>query len=228
MLLLISADVVHTMRGSATSRPRHLAIRVGCWLQYPAAMQNCCQRGCCFGVVFTVGARFYQVIRATARVCFSFSRRHSQSFECRCVLSKCPLGFHGISSSCDVNGLKVPPCNKACEFLSLQDQGDRLERLRCCLSLPKPFLWYLVCNISEVDISIPIPSPRGIIACTLRDAQSMSIRDMEHEIAGCRRHVCTCQASVTPLRPLRCVARPCPGTQADRSSRTGRALRGRS
>jgi len=35
-----------------------------------------------------------------------------------------------------------------------------------------------------VDISIPIPSPRGIIACTLRDAQSMSIRDMEHEIAG--------------------------------------------
>ena len=129
---------------------------------------------------------------------------------------------------CDVNGLKVPPCKKACEFLSLQDQGDRLERLRCCLSLPKPFLWYLACNISEVDISIPIPSPRGIIACTLRDAQSMSIRDMEHEIAGCRRHVCTCQASVTPLRPLRCVARPCPGTQADRSSRTGRALRGRS
>ncbi|CAE7453278.1 DLST [Symbiodinium natans] len=35
-----------------------------------------------------------------------------------------------------------------------------------------------------VDISIPIPSPRGIIACTLRDAHSMSIRDMEHEIAG--------------------------------------------
>mmetsp|Transcript_7394 Transcript_7394/g.12848 ORF Transcript_7394/g.12848 Transcript_7394/m.12848 type:complete len:297 (+) Transcript_7394:44-934(+) len=35
-----------------------------------------------------------------------------------------------------------------------------------------------------VDISIPIPSPRGIISCTLKDAQSMSIRDMEHEIAG--------------------------------------------
>ena len=51
--------------------------------------------------------------------------------------------------------------------------------------------------MSEVDISIPIPSPRGIIACTLRDAQSMSIRDMEHEIAGCRRHVCACKASIT-------------------------------
>lgn len=34
------------------------------------------------------------------------------------------------------------------------------------------------------DVSIPIPSPRGIISCTLRDAQNMSIRDMEHEIAG--------------------------------------------
>jgi len=35
-----------------------------------------------------------------------------------------------------------------------------------------------------VDISVPIPSPRGIISCTLRDAQDMSIRDLEHEIAG--------------------------------------------
>lgn len=35
-----------------------------------------------------------------------------------------------------------------------------------------------------VDMSIPIPSPRGVISCTLRDAQSMSIRDLEHEIAG--------------------------------------------
>jgi len=35
-----------------------------------------------------------------------------------------------------------------------------------------------------VDVSIPIPSPRGVISCTLRDAQSMSIRDLEHEIAG--------------------------------------------
>jgi len=35
-----------------------------------------------------------------------------------------------------------------------------------------------------VDMSVPIPSPRGIISCTLRDAQDMSIRDLEHEIAG--------------------------------------------
>ena len=35
-----------------------------------------------------------------------------------------------------------------------------------------------------VDISIPIPSPRGIISCTLKDAQSMTIRDLEHEIAA--------------------------------------------
>ena len=36
----------------------------------------------------------------------------------------------------------------------------------------------------QVDISIPIPSPRGIITCTLKDAQTMSVRDMEHEIAA--------------------------------------------
>eukprot|EP00930_Biecheleria_cincta_P095095 TRINITY_DN87118_c0_g1_i1.p1 TRINITY_DN87118_c0_g1~~TRINITY_DN87118_c0_g1_i1.p1 ORF type:complete len:580 (+),score=136.56 TRINITY_DN87118_c0_g1_i1:43-1740(+) len=35
-----------------------------------------------------------------------------------------------------------------------------------------------------MDISIPIPSPRGVISCTIRDAQNMSIRDLEHEIAG--------------------------------------------
>lgn len=35
-----------------------------------------------------------------------------------------------------------------------------------------------------VDISIPIPSPRGIISCTLKDAQSMTVRDLEHEIAA--------------------------------------------
>lgn len=35
-----------------------------------------------------------------------------------------------------------------------------------------------------MDLSIPIPSPRGVVSCTLRDAQNMSIRDLEHEIAG--------------------------------------------
>jgi len=34
------------------------------------------------------------------------------------------------------------------------------------------------------DISIPIPSPRGPVSCVVRDAQAMSIRDVEYTIAG--------------------------------------------
>ena len=46
-------------------------------------------------------------------------------------------------------------------------------------------VFVFVCmQVSEVDISIPIPSPRGIISCTLKDAQSMTVRDLEHEIAA--------------------------------------------
>mmetsp|Transcript_127507 Transcript_127507/g.207708 ORF Transcript_127507/g.207708 Transcript_127507/m.207708 type:complete len:484 (+) Transcript_127507:83-1534(+) len=33
------------------------------------------------------------------------------------------------------------------------------------------------------DINLPIPTPRGIVSCTLRNAESMSIKDMECEIS---------------------------------------------
>mmetsp|Transcript_167944 Transcript_167944/g.534117 ORF Transcript_167944/g.534117 Transcript_167944/m.534117 type:complete len:385 (+) Transcript_167944:922-2076(+) len=35
-----------------------------------------------------------------------------------------------------------------------------------------------------VDISVPIPSPRGPVTCTLRNCESMSIRDIERGLAG--------------------------------------------
>lgn len=50
-----------------------------------------------------------------------------------------------------------------------------------------------------VDISIPIPSPRGIIACTLKDAQSMTIRDLEHEIAALSDRAARDELSVADL-----------------------------
>jgi len=68
-----------------------------------------------------------------------------------------------------------------------------------CVNLQFLSCWTL-CNlqIAEVDISIPIPSPRGIISCTLKDAQSMTIRDLEHEIAARQPEILkqpTCQPS---------------------------------
>ena len=58
----------------------------------------------------------------------------------------------------------------------------RFVHVKCWINMLTHFPFVLL--DTEVDISIPIPSPRGIIACTLKDAQSMTIRDMEHEIAA--------------------------------------------
>ena len=74
---------------------------------------------------------------------------------------------------CDARTKETVWRDYAC--IPAQPCSDWLQSLKVSLTLP------------EVDISIPIPSPRGIIACTLKDAQSMSIRDMEHELAGCGR-----------------------------------------
>lgn len=35
-----------------------------------------------------------------------------------------------------------------------------------------------------VDLSVPIPSPRGPVSCVLRNAETLSISDAEHELSG--------------------------------------------
>jgi len=61
----------------------------------------------------------------------------------------------------------------------------------CCALMETPSVNALIDDGSKetvfrdyADISVPIPSPRGMISCVIRDVQSLSVRDIEHKIAG--------------------------------------------
>ena len=84
-------------------------------------------------LLLILGARHIEFVHT---MCGSATIRRHPFCDACWMWEYCTLPRNVAVEGCDVKGIKIPPCRVASEFLSFQDQGDCLERLRSRLSWP--------------------------------------------------------------------------------------------